>query len=143
MIILSTDRREHRIWVPGFPKSQQSGGSSSRYRESIERSARQTFPTPLVSNQIEIEIVFADKRIPRPDVDNVPKPVLDALKGIVYKDDAQVVVATARLIPVREELRNFNDLPHKTFMRLFDNDEFLIRVSERVLTTIQQEVPSS
>lgn len=25
-----------------------------------------------------------------PDVDNIPKPVLDALKGIVYHDDGQV-----------------------------------------------------
>ena len=25
-----------------------------------------------------------------PDVDNTPKPVLDALKGLVYSDDSQV-----------------------------------------------------
>ena len=25
-----------------------------------------------------------------PDVDNIPKPVLDALKGLVYSDDSQV-----------------------------------------------------
>ena len=25
-----------------------------------------------------------------PDVDNIPKPILDALKGIVYEDDRQV-----------------------------------------------------
>ena len=31
-----------------------------------------------------------------PDVDNIVKPMLDALKGVVYEDDAQVIEAKSR-----------------------------------------------
>lgn len=143
MLTLKNGQREHRIWVKGFPKSQQSS-SFERYRENIRCAAREKFPTPLGSGQIEIEVVFADKRTPRPDVDNVPKPILDALKGIVYRDDAQVVSATGKLIPVRDDLRvTGTGAPHNTFVRLFDQDEFLIRVRERRFSLVLEEVESS
>jgi Holliday junction resolvase RusA-like endonuclease len=35
---------------------------------------------PLTSAEIEVEIVVADKKERRPDVDSILKPVLDALK---------------------------------------------------------------
>lgn len=35
----------------------------------------------------------------RPDVDNLAKPVLDALNGLAYKDDSQVVSLTIRKFP--------------------------------------------
>lgn len=38
------------------------------------------------------------------DVDNIPKPILDALKGLIYSDDSQVFDLTCRK-------RNLNDYP--------------------------------
>ena len=74
---------EWRIWVPGKPKSQQSKGKHSRnYKEAIRQAATAVMSSPLDSHHIEIEIVFAPKTEDRPDVDNVVKPILDALKGI-------------------------------------------------------------
>lgn len=37
------------------------------------------------------------------DVDNIPKPILDALKGLVYSDDSQVTDMLCRK-------RNLNDI---------------------------------
>ena len=39
------------------------------------------------------------------DVDNVPKPILDALKGLVYSDDAQVTDLLCRKRDLNEPLR--------------------------------------
>ena len=39
------------------------------------------------------------------DVDNIPKPILDALKGLVYADDSQVSDLLCRKRHRNEELR--------------------------------------
>jgi hypothetical protein len=101
------------------------------------------FSDPLTSSEIEVEIVIADKKDHRPDVDNIPKRVLDALNGIAYIDDRQVVHSSVTLIPIDDNLRSINGLPHRTLTRLIDGDEFLIRIRERLITTIGQAVPSS
>jgi hypothetical protein len=45
---------------------------------------------PLESDRIDLDIWFEAVRGMRPDVDNILKPILDALNGIVYADDRQV-----------------------------------------------------
>ena len=120
---------EYRLWIPGKPKSFQ-GGSHSRYRETIREMARQKFSRPL-NGPVEVEIIVADKYRPRPDMDNVLKSAIDALKTVAYFDDCQVVKPGALLLPMEASLRTqVNGQPHATNMRLQDNDEFLIRVKE-------------
>ncbi len=64
-----------------------------------------------------------------PDVDNIPKPILDALKGLVYSDDSQVTDLLCRK-------RNLNDVsqvqsPSIILNEAFDRgDEFLHIVVE-------------
>ena len=40
-----------------------------------------------------------------PDVDNIPKPILDALKGLVYMDDEQVTDVLCRKRRLNSDLR--------------------------------------
>ena len=40
-----------------------------------------------------------------PDVDNIPKPVLDALKGLVYSDDSQTTDMLCRKRKLNDILR--------------------------------------
>lgn len=47
--------------------------------------------------QIALEFAFADQR-PRGDIDNLVKTVLDALNGIAYRDDRQVVSLRADIL---------------------------------------------
>ena len=64
-----------------------------------------------------------------PDVDNIPKPILDALKGLIYSDDSQVTDMLCRK-------RNLNDIlqvqsPSIILNEAFDRgDEFLHIVVE-------------
>jgi hypothetical protein len=68
---------------------------------------------------------------------------MDALKGIAYVDDCQVISAKAHRLPVDDTLRTVNGQPHHTFVRLLDTDQFLIRVKERPVTAFHLEVRSS
>ena len=45
------------------------------------------------------------------DVDNIPKPILDALKGLVYLDDAQVTDLLCRKRELYGNLRIQNAIP--------------------------------
>ena len=140
-MVLIDGEPEYRLWIPGAPKSRQSS-RFERYREVIQGIARQQFAIPL-QTKLEVEIVFADKHKPRPDVDNAMKPILDALKGIVYGDDSQVISAKAHLLPTDDTLRVADGKPHHTFIRLLDEDQFLIRVKERLPIAFHREVRSS
>lgn len=45
------------------------------------------------------------------DVDNIPKPILDALKGLVYLDDEQVTDVLCRKRDLNVDLRVLNPSP--------------------------------
>ncbi len=62
----------------------------------------------------------------RPDVDNVLKPVLDALEGIVYLNDRQVVSVSACCLP--SEVDIFDEPKFEFFRRL--EREFLVIVTD-------------
>jgi Endodeoxyribonuclease RusA len=134
---------EYRIWVPGLPKSQQASKKHlAPYVAAIQDAARAQFSAPLAALGIEIIVVFADSR-KRPDVDDVQKLVLDALKGIVYADDRQVVSGRAEVLPRDDRLRMVGGAPHRTFAQLLDTDQFLIRILVPVFPSIANELPSS
>ena len=52
--------------------------------------------------QISITYVFADVAV---DLDNLAKPVLDALKGVVYEDDGQITDVAIRKRNMARDLR--------------------------------------
>ncbi len=60
------------------------------WRQELERAARPIWATEApvaVPVSVTITYFFDDTPV---DVDNLPKPILDALKGLVFRDDSQV-----------------------------------------------------
>ncbi len=60
------------------------------WRQNLERAARLVWDTEApvaVPVSVTIAYFFDDTPV---DVDNFPKPILDALKGLVFQDDSQV-----------------------------------------------------
>jgi Holliday junction resolvase RusA-like endonuclease len=57
---------------------------------------RAGYPIPKSRPKREKELMTAGKLLPlvKPDVDNVAKVILDALNGVAYDDDSQVVMLT-------------------------------------------------
>lgn len=79
--------------VVGVPISNQSAGSAAlqAWRASVEAEARKNWPgTPLRGKLKAVIINFHTGDKPSLDLDNMSKPILDAMQQIVYADDRQI-----------------------------------------------------
>lgn len=81
--------------IKGPPISQQAKGSSrAKWKTALAIAAKAAWPSgvaPAISDvAISITYYFDGDT---PDVDNIIKPIQDALIGIVYDDDSQVILA--------------------------------------------------
>jgi hypothetical protein len=65
---------------------------------------------PPVAEELMVTIIYVYDAIPL-DVDNIPKPILDALNGLVYSDDSQVSDILCRRRDRRRDLRILNASP--------------------------------
>ena len=70
-----------------------------QYISAVRSEGRRIIPTPIVANDIEVEIIYSTSISAgsRADVDNITKPTLDALVGIGFTDDRQVRSVTSTL----------------------------------------------
>ena len=72
------------------PKSHQSGGRSDRYKAQLGAAAR-AHGARILSGPLYARIIWFQLKVTPGDVDNMTKPILDSLRGIVYHDDDQIV----------------------------------------------------
>ena len=86
------------------PVSQRATGRN-RWVNDVGNIARQHWPAgeKAVDDAVAVTIVFFHDNL-RIDVDNVAKPILDALTEVVFEDDSQVADLMCRK-------RNLNDAP--------------------------------
>jgi len=120
---------EFRIWVVGKPQTYRKNRKSlSRYIEAIQSAAKDIVPYPVKSKRIDIEIWFESEFL-RPDVDNVIKPILDALQGIVYFDDKQIRSVKVVAVPHDDIFALSGWSKIETTQRL-RNGEFFIDIYE-------------
>ena len=73
-----------------------------------------------------------------PDVDNIPKPILDALKGLVYSDDSQVTDVLCRKRDRNRDLRFDN--PSSVLVETLGRSEQFLHIT--VASAMSLEVPS-
>jgi crossover junction endodeoxyribonuclease RusA len=89
--------------VDGPPVSQQARRPErlAAWKVSVRAKAHEFWPkeAPAVEQEITVEITHFFEGAPA-DVDNIPKPILDALKGLVYVDDRQVTDLVSRRRPL-------------------------------------------
>lgn len=81
------------VWVQGVPVSlQASTQSKDRWKSRIEAAARSELPEGhfLAEEPIKITIYYFADAPMEGDLDNIVKPILDLLNGVVYLDDSQV-----------------------------------------------------
>lgn len=92
-------RMKYSFAVIGPPVSTQGSSKSKRqYRTTVAEAASKSVASPIRSHErIKIEIDwFSEGSQNKPDVDNIIKPIQDALKSIVFLDDNQVESITSR-----------------------------------------------
>ena len=126
---MTTLRRypDYSFWITGVPKSL-SAKKTVDYRGRIRAAAAAEVTRPLQSPRIDIDIIFAAKNSNlRADVDNVAKPILDALKGVVYEDDRQVRSIKVVALPLDDPHRIQRATP-TVADRLYKAGEFLMNI---------------
>lgn len=86
------------VVVTGHPVSIQGDSKPKTYWKSkVAAEAVKVCPSQLLDQDLVITITFFHERKPRFDTDNVCKPICDALNGIAYQDDKQLIERHARL----------------------------------------------
>lgn len=126
-----------RLWIEGKPRSANKRPKSmSRYVGGIKEVAHKAIPNPTGSRRIDIEIFFVAQTSLRVDVDNVIKPILDALKGIVYLDDSQVRSVKVTSLPENDAfaLRGWVELEVLERLLKKEPKEILINIFEGLST---------
>jgi Holliday junction resolvase RusA-like endonuclease len=123
------DRRPRAtLWLTGKPRSLQAKRSSPGYVAAVQAEARKHFPEPLTTAAIDVELVFVTRPPLRLDVDNVAKPLLDSLKGIVYADDAQI--RTIKVLGLRLDQSWHAHGSPVVWRRLLRGAEFMVNIYE-------------
>ena len=89
------------------PVSQQARRRKLRdeWRETVRRSAEQYWPAGEMpcDGRLMVTIVHFYEGIDL-DVDNIPKPILDGIKGLVYGDDRQITDLVCRKRELKENI---------------------------------------
>lgn len=102
------------------------------YKRRVRMVGRRAFRRPLEGGRLEVSVdyFFPGKR--RVDMDNVAKCVLDAMSGVVYGDDRQVILQMASGHSIEGRV-HLEDIPidmvkpllsycEYVFIRIFDPD---------------------
>ncbi len=101
--------------VYGMPVSLQgSAVNRRRFQQYLRGEALRIWgDSPTVRNFVAVEILFCVDRATKniPDIDNVLKPILDALKNLAYDDDDQVTDIICRKRFFGSELASPNPSP--------------------------------
>jgi Holliday junction resolvase RusA-like endonuclease len=119
--------------VDGPPVSQQARRRErvTEWRQEVRRAAELYWSTQElpVAGPVRLEIThfYNDARL---DIDNIPKPIIDALKGLIFLDDDQVTDLMCRKRDLRSPLRIAN--PSSVLAEALgrDNDFLYIVVME-------------
>jgi Holliday junction resolvase RusA-like endonuclease len=85
---------EYRIIVPGKATSFRSP-KAKKYKNIINDLAKHIIPNPIIGNTVEVRLDYFHMNKRRMDMDNIAKCVIDALNGIAYVDDRQVILQAA------------------------------------------------
>ena len=75
------------------PASAQKRGKNARYKQDLRDAAMSQVgeaKTPVLDGELYARITYFHAEKTELDVDNIPKPILDTLIGIVYDDDHRI-----------------------------------------------------
>ena len=96
------------------------------WRQDLEMAARQQWGMDApVAHPITVTITYFFDDTPV-DVDNIPKPILDALKGLIFLDDSQVYDLLCRKRNRADDLRF--DRPPQSLLDALDSSSQVLHI---------------
>lgn len=107
--------------LPRTPRSVRAEKAAG-YKTQIENIARTRFlPPPIGEGRLYARIIWFARKKGGPDVDNIVKPILDALRGVVYEDDSQIDQCLATKIDLTKLYSvSANHISSKDYQELID-----------------------
>ena len=99
------------IVLPRTPKSVQADSKKKyQYQKAISDAATAKYAKAPVSNdRLYIRIIWFARKDVGLDVDNIIKPIADALQGVVYRNDRQLAQCFSMRIDLEKTYRISND----------------------------------
>lgn len=84
--------------VEGVPVSAQAKNTLKRWKQEVTDAAKLAWPKSEVpiKHELQIVITYFYDLYPVGDMDNIIKPIQDALIGLIYEDDHQIADSRAR-----------------------------------------------
>ena len=120
------------IIVRGRPVSVNASAARRRaWMEVVAQAASAVYVAPLNDNNLRIIITFWYERLPDFDTDNISKPICDALQGIVYYNDHQLMERIARRKDINGRY-HIRGAPPEIVLAIRDGVEFVSIQIERV-----------
>lgn len=122
----------------GPPLSLQSKNKTRKraYKQSVETAAKQVLPPGFVpsTQDLEIKITYYYEG-DTPDIDNIIKPIQDALIGVIYVDDRQIADTRSRKRDINGSYRIRN--VSTCLLQAFSNGKDFIHVKITPFTATQ------
>jgi len=115
--------------VIGAPASYGAHKSKARWKNLVTVVAKTCLEKPLqIGVRIDLQIDwFSHGSRNKPDVDNILKPILDALKNIIYIDDNQVSSVSSRHHDL-DRVLSFTDEPIHIIEPLFSGNKEYVHI---------------
>jgi hypothetical protein len=108
------------IITPKKPLAHRSGGER-KYQSFLKGEARHSISIPL-AGRLYSKAYYFHRGKSDIDADNLSKPILDAFKGIIYHDDAQVVLRVVSKINLETDTYELiqDGIPPDRYQRLIE-----------------------
>lgn len=122
----------YNIIVKGTPKSVHSSSRSRKtWKSQVAIEASSKFNAPLEGNDIRVEITILYNGVPTFDADNMSKPICDAMCGVAYHDDNQIMERTVRMRSLDGAYR-IKGVPRELAIAMSDGEDFVWITISRV-----------
>lgn len=109
------------ITLPRVPKSVQAD-KIEKYKQSLRNAAKREFTdAPTGDTPLYVRIIWFARKKGGPDVDNIVKPILDALDGVVYRSDSQIGQCLSTRIDLSKPYTiSYGDIADEDYQQLTD-----------------------
>lgn len=103
----------------------------AKFKAELARIAHNSVEGPFTSSQLYCKVWYFYRGPSDVDADNMSKPVLDALEGIVYENDRQVVIRVAAKVSI--DVGSYEIAPPVDALDAFDRFTEFLAVEHHVL----------
>ena len=126
------------------PRSQ-NANNKGKYQADLADQARSLVKSPLLDSRLYSKVWYFYREANAIDADNLSKPILDALQGIAYQNDKQVVLRIAA--KVATDVDTYDLTPHPAavkeyarFLQLLSIEPHLLYIEIGELTNFRVTV---